>query len=182
MATSVVSAQQQDKLTVQDSVKVSEKIKSGNGSDRNVMLNASSNSGPRDVNIGLPATVGGITILENDLPVVYFFWPELPNKTWRQSVSLKDTGLLKMEDLASNMGDLGFAVNSYTQNGTKDFHVKGNLQGSHFGWLQGDVNISGPSLKTDGPTLPVRSLTLTHLPMMWALTGMKTRPKFSELV
>lgn len=147
MVAAGVSAQEEKKLTVQDSVALSQKIKSDNGGDRNVMLNASSNSGPRDVNIGLPASVGGITILENDLPVVYFFWPELPNKTWRQSVSLKNTGLLKMEDLASNMGDLGFAVNSYTQNGTKDFHAKGNLQGSHFAWLQGDVNVSGPITK-----------------------------------
>ena len=38
--------------------------------NRNVMLNASSNSGPREVNIGLPSSVGGITVLENDLPVV----------------------------------------------------------------------------------------------------------------
>ena len=36
--------------------------------NRNVMLNAANNSGPRDVNIGLPSTVGGITIQENDLP------------------------------------------------------------------------------------------------------------------
>lgn len=147
MAATGVDAQELQKLTVKDSVAVSQKIKTANGSDRNVMLNAASNSGPRDVNIGLPATVGGITILENDLPVVYFFWPELPNKTWRQSVSLQNTGLLKMEDLASTMGDLGFAVNSYTQTGTKEFKVKGNLQGSHFGWLQGDVNISGPISK-----------------------------------
>ena len=108
------------------------------------MLNASSNSGPRDVNIGLPGSVGGITILENDLPVVYLFWPELPNKTWRQSVSLQRTGLLKMDELASTMGDLGFAVNSYTQTGTEKFQVKGKLTGSHFGWFQGDLNVSGP--------------------------------------
>jgi hypothetical protein len=147
LSATTMSAQEDGKLTVQDSIKLNEKIKTDNGGDRNVMLNASSNSGPRDVNIGLPATVGGITILENDLPVVYFFWPELPNKTWRQSVSLQNTGLLKMEDLASNMGDLGFAVNSYTQNGTKDFKVKGTLSGSHFGWIQGDINVSGPISK-----------------------------------
>ncbi|WP_338733029.1 TonB-dependent receptor [Mangrovimonas cancribranchiae] len=139
-----------DSLTVtknRDSVAVKKAASKTEESDRNVMLNAANNSGPRDVNIGLPATVGGITILENDLPVVYYFWPELPNKTWRQSVSLKNTGLLKMEDLANSMGDLGFAVNSYTQNGTKDFHVKGNLSGSHFGWFKGDLNVSGPMTK-----------------------------------
>ncbi len=115
--------------------------------NRNVMLNAANNTSPRDVNIGLPSTVGGITILENDLPVVYFFWPELPNKTWRQSVGLEKAGLLKMDQLANSMGDLGFAVNSYTQTGTKDFKLKGKFTTSNFGWLQGDVNVSGPVSK-----------------------------------
>ena len=136
---------QEQKLPVQDSITLEQELKGDKkGSDRNVMLNASSNSGPRDVNIGLPGSVGGITILENDLPVVYLFWPELPNKTWRQSVSLQRTGLLKMDELASTMGDLGFAVNSYTQTGTEKFQLKGKLSGSHFGWFQGDVNVSGP--------------------------------------
>ncbi|KPE52765.1 TonB-dependent receptor [Chryseobacterium indologenes] len=115
--------------------------------NRNVMLNAANNTSPRDVNIGLPSTVGGITILENDLPVVYFFWPELPNKTWRQSVGLERTGLLKMDQLANTMGDLGFAVNSYAQTGTKDLKIKGKFTTSNFGWLQGDANISGPVSK-----------------------------------
>ena len=152
-ASSSLFAQEEENqnLKVQDSVALQQELKGDNevdgkknGSDRNVMLNASSNSGPRDVNIGLPGSVGGITILENDLPVVYLFWPELPNKTWRQSVSLQRTGLLKMDELASTMGDLGFAVNSYTQTGTEKFQVKGKLTGSHFGWFQGDLNVSGP--------------------------------------
>lgn len=74
-------AQEKDSLEVQN--------KAHNAEDnRNVMLNASSNSGPREVNIGLPSSVGGITVLENDLPVVYYFWPELPTRTWRPSQSL----------------------------------------------------------------------------------------------
>ncbi len=113
-------------------------------SNRNVMLNAESNTGPREVNIGLPPSVGGITILENDLPVVYWFWPEMSTGTWRQSVGLERTGLLKMDGLANTMGDLGYAVNSYTQKGTKEFKEKLSLTGSHFGWFQGDVNVSGP--------------------------------------
>ncbi|PQA93148.1 TonB-dependent receptor [Chryseobacterium shigense] len=141
---------QKDSLSVQDSVRLQERMKSSSSKEdnnRNVMLNAANNTSPRDVNIGLPSTVGGITILENDLPVVYFFWPELPNKTWRQSVGLEKTGLLKMDQLANTMGDLGFAVNSYAQTGTKDFKLKGKLTTSTFGWLQGDVNASGPISK-----------------------------------
>lgn len=138
---------QNEPSKVQDSLKLKEKMNSKEDNHRNVMLNASNNTSPRDVNIGLPSTVGGITILENDLPVVYFFWPELPNKTWRQSVGLEKTGLLKMDQLANTMGDLGFAVNSYSQTGTKDLKIKGKFTTSSFGWLQGDVNISGPISK-----------------------------------
>ena len=66
---------------VKDSIKATS---AEQGGDRNVMLNAASaNAGPRNVNIGLPASVGGTTVLENDLPVVYFFWPEMPFKSWR---------------------------------------------------------------------------------------------------
>ena len=135
--------QQTDSLALKKKVITSSK----EDNNRNVMLNAANNTSPRDVNIGLPSTVGGITILENDLPVVYFFWPELPNKTWRQSVGLERTGLLKMDQLANTMGDLGFAVNSYAQTGTKDLNIKGKFTTSNFGWLQADANVSGPISK-----------------------------------
>ncbi len=141
-----LSADAQEKVK-RDSIpqkKVAEKKEEDN---RNVMLNAANNTGPRDVNIGLPTTVGGITIQENNLPVVYFFWPELPNRTWRQSVSLQKTGLLKIGESVITTGDLGFAVNSYTKLGTPKFEAVGNLSGSHFGWLKADVNVSGPISK-----------------------------------
>lgn len=147
-----VLGQETDSLSVKKVLKAEEGIKttavsSKEDNNRNVMLNAANNTSPRDVNIGLPSTVGGITILENDLPSVYLFWPELPNKTWRQSVGLEKTGLLKMDQLANTMGDLGFAVNSYSQTGTRDLKIKGKFTTSSFGWLQGDVNVSGPISK-----------------------------------
>jgi len=112
--------------------------------NRNVMLNAADNKGPREVNIGLPASVGGTTIMENDLPVVYYFWPELPNRTWRASSSLGKTGLMSLREQAVTMGDFGYAVNSYTKLGGDSLEVVGSLAGSHFGWLKGDINVSGP--------------------------------------
>lgn len=130
-----------------DTVKSKQIVAAKEEDNRNVMLNAANNTGPRDVNIGLPGSLGGITILENDLPVVYYFWPEFSNRTWRPSVSLKQTGLLKLNEVANVMGDLGFAVNSYTQTGTKKFQGKAKLTGNHYGWFQGDVNVSGPISK-----------------------------------
>lgn len=135
----------QDKKSVSDSVKVkTTKPANKEEQNRNVMLNAANNTGPREVNIGLPASVGGITILENNLPVVHFFWPELPTASWRSSVSLGSTGLLKLGEVAITQGDLGFAVNSYTRLGSDKLEINGTAASNQFGWLKGDINIAGP--------------------------------------
>ena len=111
--------------------------------NRNVMLNASSNSGPREVNIGLPSSVGGITVLENDLPVVYHFWPELPIRTWRPSQSLDMKGLISVSESTLTIADFGYAVNSYTKTGGEKTQLVGTLKGNHHGYYLGDVNLSG---------------------------------------
>lgn len=111
--------------------------------NRNVMLNASSNSGPREVNIGLPSSVGGITVLENDLPVVYYFWPELPSRTWRPSQSLNMRGLISVGESTITIGDFGYAVNSYTKTGGDKTQIEGLLKGNHHGYYLGDVNLNG---------------------------------------
>ncbi|OOV17607.1 hypothetical protein [Flavobacterium sp. LM4] len=131
---SEVFSQEEKQQKATDSIKKNIKIVESDTKEeknRNVMLNAANNTGPRDVNIGLPSTVGGITIQENDLPVVYYFWPELPNRTWRQSKSLEKTGLLKIGEAAITTGDLGFAVNSYTKLATDKLEIVGNLSGSY---------------------------------------------------
>ncbi|WP_144264102.1 TonB-dependent receptor [Filimonas lacunae] len=111
--------------------------------NRNVMLNAANNNGPREVNIGLPSSVGGTTILENDLPVVYYFWPELPTRTWRSSVSLGKTGLMSLKEGAVTTADFGYAVNSYTRLGTDKQEFNANLSTSNFGWIKMDLNAAG---------------------------------------
>lgn len=115
------------------------------GSDRNVMLNAqSANSGPRNVNIGLPASVGGTTVLENGLPVVYFFWPELPHKTWRMDAMTNNIKLYDLGRTAIEIGDIGFSVSSYDNLGTDRFGGNVGLNSNHFGLLNGTFNLSGP--------------------------------------
>ena len=124
-----------------DSIRVE---KTEQGSDRNVMLNAASaNAGPRDVNIGLPASVGGTTVLENDLPVVYFFWPEMPNKAWRVDGMTNGMKLLDLGQTAINVGDVGFSVGTYDNLGTDKLQGNISLKSNHFGLLNGTGNISG---------------------------------------
>ena len=115
------------------------------GDDRNVMLNAASaNAGPRNVNIGLPASVGGTTVLENDLPVVYFYWPEMPFKSWRMDAMTNGVKLMDLGQTAINVGDVGFSVGTYNNLGTDQVQGTGSFTSNSFGLVKTDVNVSGP--------------------------------------
>ena len=61
----------------QDSVKVKTPSKKEEA-NRNVMLNASSATGPRQVPIGIPGLAIDVTINEDNMPVSFHFWPNLP--------------------------------------------------------------------------------------------------------
>lgn len=118
------------------------------GEDRNIMLNAeSANAGPRNVNIGLPASVGGTTVLENGLPVVFFYWPELPYKAWRMDATINRTELLNLGQTAINVGDVGFSMSTYDNLGTNKFQGVVALNSNHYGLLNGSANFSGPLSK-----------------------------------
>jgi len=114
------------------------------GKTTNVMLSASDNIGPRNVNIGLPAQVGGISILENGLPVVYFFWPEFPTKAWRMDATINRVQVLDLGLSAIKTGEVGVSLGTWDNLGTDKFQVKGSLNSNHFGLLKGDINFSGP--------------------------------------
>lgn len=117
--------------------------------DRNVMLNAANNTGPRDVNIGLPASTGGTTILENGIPTVFFYWPELPNRAWRNDASIVRGKMLNLGETAVRVSEVGVSLSTFNNLGTDKFQGHGALNSNHFGLLRGDMNISGP-LNTKG--------------------------------
>ena len=120
--------------------------------NRNVMLNAASNIGPRNVNIGLPFE-GDVTILENDLPVVYSFWPQIPTTVWRYDASIGRIGLLNFSETAITNGKVGYAVNSYDRFAGSIFKGYASFMTNQYGLLRGELNISGPIKKGWGYTL-----------------------------
>lgn len=77
-------------LYAQDDNSKSSSKEEGN---RNVMLNASSANGPREIQIGLPSA--DVNVLENGLPVTYATNPHSVNSVWRGDASLSHNGLLK---------------------------------------------------------------------------------------
>ena len=89
---------------VKDTVQLN-KEKSNETNSRNVMLNASSANGPREISIGLPG--GDVNVLENGLPVVYNSNPHNVNTHWRGDGSLGHVGLLKISETAITTGTVG---------------------------------------------------------------------------
>jgi len=124
-------------LYAQDDAKSSSK-EEGN---RNVMLNASSANGPREIQIGLPSA--DVNVLENGLPVTYATNPHSVNTVWRGDASLSHNGLLKISETAITTGNIGYAVNSFTQLGQDGFHTNINYKMNHFGQQEFSVNLNG---------------------------------------
>ena len=109
--------------------------------NRNVMLNAASANGPREIQIGLPSA--DVNVLENGLPVTYATNPHSVNSNWRSDASLSHVGLLKISETAITTGNIGYAVNSFTQLGQKGFHGTLNYKANHFGLNEFSLNLNG---------------------------------------
>jgi len=114
------------------------------GETTNVMLNASSDNGPRVVNIGLPKSVGGTVILENGLPVTYDFMGQMPTAVWRQDNGVAKFKVLNVSETALLAGDVGVSVSTWTNRGTDKTKGAIGFNTNSFGLLRGDVSVSGP--------------------------------------
>ena len=111
--------------------------------NRNVMLNANSNTMPRNVNIGLPFT-GDMLILENDVPVVYNFWPTIPVTAWRYDNSLEGMGLLSFGESALTFGKVGYTVNSSDRDASNSFKGYASFFTTSYGTYKYDATITSP--------------------------------------
>lgn len=100
--------------------KIREATNSKEEGNRNVMLNAASANGPREIQIGLPS--GDVNVLENGLPITYATNPRSVNSLWRGDASLSHQGLLKIAETAITTGNIGYAVNSFTRMGEDKFN------------------------------------------------------------
>ena len=100
--------------------KIREATNSKEEGNRNVMLNAASANGPREIQIGLPSV--DVNVLENGLPITYATNPRSVNSLWRGDASLSHQGLLKIAETAITTGNIGYAVNSFTRMGEDKFN------------------------------------------------------------
>ena len=109
--------------------------------NRNVMLNAASANGPREIQIGLPSA--DVNVLENGLPVTYATNPHSVNTIWRGDASLSHQGLLKISETAITTGNIGYAVNSFTRLGQEGVNGLLNYKTNHFGLQEISLNLNG---------------------------------------
>lgn len=111
------------------------------GSERNVMLNASDATKPREIQIGLPSE--DVNVYENGLPAVYSSAVHRLQYHWRSDASLGEVGLMSPSESAIRTGNIAYAVNSFSKLGQKEFKGVLNYQANHFGLQQFDVNVTG---------------------------------------
>lgn len=62
---------------------------------------------------------------------------------WRGDASLSHQGLQKIAETAITTGNIGYAVNSYTQLGQKEFNGTLNYKSNHFGLQEMSLNLNG---------------------------------------
>lgn len=111
------------------------------GSERNVMLNASDANKPREIQIGLPSE--DVNVYENGMPAVYSSNLHNVATHWRADASLSSVGVLTPSESAVMTGNVAYSVNSFSKLGSKDFNGKLHYLVNHYGQQQFDLNVSG---------------------------------------
>lgn len=113
--------------------------------NRNVMLNASNDDRPREISIGLPASTA--TIFVNGLLESYYNWPCYPYNSWKGGSGYGRTSLMSLGETSLRSGNVTYAVNSMSKEGSDTFEGALNYTLNHFGKQTIDLNISGPIKK-----------------------------------
>ena len=93
----IVSAQEKN-----DSLSIA-----GKGEERNVMLNASDATKPREIQIGLPSE--DVNVYENGLPTVYSSAVHQLSRHWRSDASLGKVGLMNPMESAIKTGNIAYS-------------------------------------------------------------------------
>ncbi len=110
----------------------------------NVMLNASSDDGPRSINMGLPLGTKGTTVSENGLLVSYDPEAQKPSQAWRSDGSFSKVSSLSLLQTAIQYGEICASVASYTETGGDKFKGNVGFTTNSFGLLRGNLTLSGP--------------------------------------
>ncbi len=113
--------------------------------NNNIMLNASSDSKPREVSLGLPTnTLSAVQIFEDGMPVSYFKYQLFPYKSWHGGVSANSTGKMNPMETALRYGEINTFVDSYNKTWSQVVRSSMVYTLGTFGQHKIDFNITGP--------------------------------------
>ena len=126
----------------QDAVTDTTKSTSGD-SNRNVLMNASSASQPRQISLGLPIS-GYAYIYEDGLPVSYYNYQVYPYKSWHNGVSHESVRTMSPQDMVLKYGVISYSVDSDSKLAGDKLEGKLNYSLNHFGRQTVDANLSTP--------------------------------------
>ena len=112
-------------------------------SNRNVLMNASSASQPRQISLGLPIS-GYAYIYEDGLPVSYYNYQVYPYKSWHSGVSHEAVQTMGPQDMVLKYGVITYSVDSRSKLAGDKFEGKLNYSLNHFGRQTVDTNVSTP--------------------------------------
>ena len=110
-----------------------------------IFFNASSDSKPREVSLGLPTNnSSAVQIFEDGLPVSYYIYHSFPYKNWHGGASASTTGSIGPMETAMRYGEINNYVDSYNKTGSERFSGVLNYTFGHWGQHKIDLNFSGP--------------------------------------
>lgn len=112
-----------------------------------MLLNASSDNGPREINIGLPSDLAGTAVLENGIPVTYDNQSQQLNRVWRQDGSFSKVRSMNLYKTAIYNGSIGISMSTESGRGASKFGGVVGFQTNSFGLLRANVKLSGPLKK-----------------------------------
>jgi len=118
-----------------------------NDQAQSMLLNASSDDEPREINIGLPSDIAGTTILENGIPVTYDSQSQSANRVWRQDGSFSKVRSMNLYKTAIYNGSIGVSMSTESGRGSSKFNGAASFQTNSFGLLRANLKLSGPLKK-----------------------------------
>ena len=110
----------------------------------NMMLNASDESTPRFINVGLPEATGGTVVTENGMEVSYDANALSTNRAWRQDGSFTKSESRNLSETAIKLGNVGVSMSTVSKRGGDLFAGALNFKTNSFGLMNGNLSLSGP--------------------------------------
>lgn len=114
--------------------------------NRNVLLNASADNQPRQINIGLPAETSA-TIYEDGTPTSWTWWPMFPYFYWSSGPQYSKVGMSSLSENAITNGAINYTVDCWSRLGGDKFQGFADYTTNSHGLNRFDVTLAGPIAK-----------------------------------